>query len=142
MIQKYGTAEWRGGLRDGQGAVSTETGVLADQNYTFAKRFGDEKGTNPEELIGAAHAACFSMALSATLERAGFKASDIDSKSTVSLEFVNDAPTITRIHLDVAAEVPGIDGDKFQELADDAKRNCPVSRVLSGADITMSARLA
>ena len=142
MIQKFGQASWQGGLRDGQGQLSTETGVLSSQNYSFAKRFGDEKGTNPEELIGAAHASCFAMALSADLERVGLKAENIDAKSTVTLDMSSGAPVINRVHVDVAARVPGATEDQFRQVADGTKQNCPVSKVLSGgAQITMSARL-
>jgi osmotically inducible protein OsmC len=142
MIQKYGSASWQGGLRDGQGTVSTETGSLSGQNYSFAKRFGDEKGTNPEELIGAAHAACFAMALSADLEKAGLKAENIDARSTVTLDMSN-GPNITRVHVDVSATVPGASDEQFREVAEGTKQNCPVSKVLSGsAQITMNARLA
>src|SRR4028118_2430383 len=100
MIEKYGEAHWEGGLRDGQGRLSTETGALRDQDYSFAKRFGEEKGTNPEELIGAAHASCFAMAMSANLDGAGLKATSIQAKSTVSLDMTN-GPNITRVHVEV-----------------------------------------
>src|SRR4028118_330458 len=100
MIQKYGSAKWQGGLKDGQGQLSTETGVLSNQNYSFAKRFGDEKGTNPEELIGAAHASCFAMQMSANLDGAGLKATSIRAKSTVTLDMSN-GPNITRVHVEV-----------------------------------------
>lgn len=142
MIQKYGSASWQGGLRDGQGQVSTETGSLSGQNYSFAKRFGDEKGTNPEELIGAAHAACFAMALSADLEKAGLRAENIDARSTVSLDMSN-GPNITRVHVEVTATVPGASEQQFREVAEGTKQNCPVSKLLSGsAQITMDAKLA
>ncbi len=140
MIQKYGSARWQGGLKDGQGTVSTETGSLSNQAYSFAKRFGEEKGTNPEELIGAAHASCFAMAMSANLDNAGLKASSIEAKSTVTLDMTG-GPNITRVHVDVVADIPGIDEAKFQEIAEATKAGCPVSKVLAGADITMSARL-
>ena len=142
MIQKYGQASWQGGLRDGQGQVSTETGVLSNQSYDFAKRFGDQKGTNPEELIGAAHASCFAMALSADLERAGLRAENIDAKCTVSLDMSSGAPVISRVHVEVAARVPGASEDQFRQVVEGTKQNCPVSKVLSGgAQITMNARL-
>ena len=143
MIQKYGSASWQGGLRDGKGTVSTETRSLSNQSYSFAKRFGDEKGTNPEELIGAAHAACFAMALSADLERAGLKADNIDARSTVSLDMSSGAPVINRVHVEVSATVPGASAEQFREVAEGTKQNCPVSKVLSGgAQIDMTARLA
>ncbi len=141
MIQKYGMASWQGGLRDGQGQLSTETGVLSNQNYSFAKRFGDEKGTNPEELIGAAHASCFAMQMSAFIEQAGTKAQNIEARSTVSLEVGAGGADITRVHVDVVATVPGLTDEQFQEIAEKTKAGCPVSKVLKGADITMSARL-
>ena len=141
MIQKYGSASWQGGLRDGQGQLSTETGVLSNQNYSFAKRFGDEKGTNPEELIGAAHASCFAMQMSAFIEQAGTKAQNIEARSTVSLEVGAGGADITRVHVDVVATVPGLTDEQFQEIAEKTKAGCPVSKVLKGADITMSARL-
>jgi lipoyl-dependent peroxiredoxin len=142
MIQKYGSASWQGGLRDGQGQVSTETGVMSKQNYSFAKRFGDEKGTNPEELIGAAHAACFAMALSGDLEKAGLKAQNIDARSTVSLDMTG-APTVNRIHVEVSATVPGATEEQFQKIAEGTKQNCPISRLLSGsAQIDLTAKLA
>lgn len=141
MIQKYGTAQWSGGLRDGQGTLSTETGALRDQAYSFAKRFGDETGTNPEELIGAAHASCFAMQMSAFLEQAGSPARSIEARSTVTLTVGAAGADITRIHLDVVAEAPGLTEEQFQEIAERTKTGCPVSKVLKGADITMSARL-
>ena len=141
MIQKYGRASWQGGFKDGRGTVSTETGSLSNQSYSVNKRFGEEKGTNHEELIGAAHASCFAMAMSLGLEQAGLKASTIDAKSTVSLEKREGGFEITRVHVDVVADIPGIDEDQFQQIAEATKQGCPVSKVLKGADITMSARL-
>ena len=141
MIQKFGTAQWQGGLKDGQGQLSTETGVLSNQHYSFAKRFGDEKGTNPEELIGAAHASCFAMQMSGLIEKAGAKARNIEAKSTVTLTVGAGGADITRVHVDVVADVPGMSEERFQQVAEDTKVGCPVSKVLKGADITMSARL-
>ena len=140
MIRKTGSARWSGGLKDGKGQVSTETGVLDNQPYGFKNRFEGEPGTNPEELIGAAHAACFSMALSGVLEKSDMKADEIATTATVSLEQQNGGFAITRIHLDVTAKVPGADREAFQEAADSAKENCPVSKVLN-AEITMEAKL-
>ena len=140
MIRKTGSARWSGGLKDGKGQISTETGVLDDQPYGFKNRFEGEPGTNPEELIGAAHAACFSMALSGVLEKSDMKADEIATTATVSLEQQNGGFAITRIHLDVTARVPGADREAFQEAADSAKENCPVSKVLN-AEITMEAKL-
>lgn len=141
MIQKYGEAHWEGGLRDGQGRLSTETGVLKDQGYSFAKRFGDEKGTNPEELIGAAHASCFAMQMSAYIEQAGTPATSIDARSTVTLTVGAGGADITRVHVDVTAAVPGLSAEAFQEIAERTKAGCPVSKLLKGAEITMSAKL-
>ena len=142
MIQKYGSAIWQGGLRDGQGTLSTETGVLSNQNYSFAKRFGDEKGTNPEELIGAAHASCFAMQMSAFIEQAGSKAQSIEARSTVTLTVGAAGADITRVHVEVVADAPGLTPERFQEIAEQTKAGCPVSKLFKGADITMSARLA
>ena len=139
MLRK-GSAVWHGGLRDGQGAVSTESGVLSDTQYSFATRFEDGKGTNPEELIAAAHAGCFSMALSKQLEDAGMKAEEIRTTAALRLEKTDAGFSITKIHLDVAARIPGGDQSAFETAAKNAKAGCPVSRVLN-AEITMDARL-
>lgn len=141
MIQKFGSATWAGGLRDGQGTLSTETGVLSGQSYSFAKRFGDEKGTNPEELIGAAHASCFAMQMSAFIEQAGSKAQSIEARSTVTLTVGAAGADITRVHVEVVADAPGLSPEQFQEIAEQTKAGCPVSKLFKGADITMSARL-
>jgi osmotically inducible protein OsmC len=142
MIRKFGSARWQGNLKEGQGTVSTETGSLNGQGYSFAKRFGEEKGTNPEELIGAAHAACFAMAMSVGLEKAGLTADSIEAKSTVTLETKPEGAEITQVHLDVVASIPGADDAQFQRIAEETKTGCPVSKLLKGAQITMSARLA
>ena len=139
MIKKYGSAKWQGGLKDGQGELSTETGSLSAQPYSFATRFEGTRGTNPEELIGAAHAACFSMAMSSELGKVGLTADSIEATSTVTLDPGKGA--ITQVHVDVVASVPGADAAQFQEIAEETKTGCPVSKVLAGADITMSARL-
>ena len=142
MIQKFGSARWSGGLRDGQGTLSTQSGTLSDQAYSFAKRFGEEAGTNPEELIGAAHASCFAMQMSAFIEQAGTPARAIDARSTVTLTVGAGGAEITRVHVDVTADVPGMSAEAFQEIAERTKAGCPVSKVLAGsAEITMSARL-
>lgn len=141
MIKKHGSAKWSGGLKDGKGHVSTETGVLSDQPYGFNTRFEGAQGTNPEELIGAAHAACYAMAMSIGFADSGTKATNIDVKSTVSLEPDGDGFTITKIHLDVSASAPDIDEATFQKIAQDTKMGCPVSKVLKGAEITMDAKL-
>ena len=141
MIRRYGSAKWQGGLRDGKGRVSTETGVLSDQPYGFKTRFESEKGTNPEELIGAAHASCFAMALSLNLGEAGLTADDIDARSTVSLEEAEGGFAITKVHVEVTATVPGASEDQFRQAAEATKTGCPVSKALN-AQITMEARLA
>lgn len=139
MIQKSGSATWSGGLKDGTGTVSTQSGALSGQAYGFAKRFGDEPGTNPEELIGAAHAACYAMALSNELGQAGLTATSIEATSTVTLDPAKGA--ITQVHVDVVATIPGATADQFRDIAETTKVNCPVSKVLAGADITLGARL-
>ncbi|WP_071674837.1 OsmC family protein [Nioella nitratireducens] len=141
MIKKYGTAHWSGDLKTGTGQVSTETRALSDQPYSFAKRFEGETGSNPEELIGAAHAACFAMALSGELGRGGLTADSIDARSTVSLEPVEGGFGITKIHLTVTARIPGADKQAFLEAANAAKAGCPVSKLMAAAEITMDAAL-
>jgi lipoyl-dependent peroxiredoxin len=133
-------AVWQGGLKDGSGRLSTQSGVFKDQPYSFQTRFGDTPGTNPEELIAAAHAGCFSMALSLFLANAGLTPERIDTTAKVTLEQQGNGFAITAVHLDVSAKVPGADNAKFQEAARGAKENCPVSKVLN-AKITMDARL-
>jgi osmotically inducible protein OsmC len=139
MIKKA-WAVWKGGIKDGGGTISTETGVLRDAPYGFKSRFEDGKGTNPEELIGAAHAGCFSMALSLMLGEAGLTADKIETHAAVSLEKVGDGFEITSSHLTVTAKIPGADKAKFEELANKAKAGCPVSKLLK-AKITMDATL-
>jgi lipoyl-dependent peroxiredoxin len=139
-MKRTGSAVWSGGLKDGKGTVSTESGVLADVPYSFAKRFGDEKGTNPEELIGAAHASCFSMALSLILGEAGLKADEIATSTAVTVEAADGGFAITAVHLTVRARIPGASQAAFEEAADKAKAGCPVSKVLN-AKITMDASL-
>ena len=139
MIKKA-SAIWKGGIKDGGGTISTETGVLNDAPYGFKSRFENGKGTNPEELIGAAHAGCFSMALSLILGEAGLTAEKIETHAAVTLEKVAEGFAITASHLDVSAKIPGTDNAKFQELAGKAKAGCPVSKVLN-ARITMTATL-
>src|SRR3954470_3741840 len=132
-MKRKGSAVWRGGLRDGKGAVSTESGVLNNTQYSFSTRFEDGAGTNPEELIAAAHAGCFSMALSGQLGASGLTAESIDTKASLTLEKTDAGFTITAIHLDVTAKIPGADAAKFDEAAQNAKKGCPVSRVLNTA---------
>ena len=139
MERKAG-AVWKGGLKDGKGTVTTASGVLTGTPYSFSTRFENEKGTNPEELIAAAHAGCFSMALSAQLGNANLKAESISTEAKVTLEKVEGGFGITKIHLDVKAKVPGADAAAFQKAADAAKAGCPVSKVLR-ADISMDAKL-
>lgn len=134
-------AVWNGGLKDGKGTISTQSNVLKDQSYTFVSRFESGTGTNPEELIAAAHAGCFSMALSAELEKAGHKGDSVTTTATVVLEFVNGAPTVTTIHLKNESKVPRIDDATFQEIAAGAKANCPISRLLAAANIDLTATL-
>jgi lipoyl-dependent peroxiredoxin len=140
--ERSSSAVWHGGLKDGNGTISTQSGVLKDQGYSFVSRFENGKGTNPEELIAAAHAGCFTMALSAELEKNGTKAEEVATTAKVILEFVNGAPTVTKIHLTTTAKVPGLDKAKFDEIAKGAKENCPISRLLAAAEITLDATLA
>lgn len=134
------SAVWTGNLKDGSGRISTRSSALSAVGYDFRKRFEGAEGTNPEELIAAAHAGCFSMALSAELEKAGLVADEIATTATVTLDFVDGAPTVTKIHLDLKARIPGAADAAFQKAAADAKAGCPISRLLK-ADITMDAKL-
>lgn len=139
-MKRTGSAVWTGGLKDGNGKISTESGVLTDTQYSFSTRFEDGKGTNPEELIAAAHAGCFSMALSGQLGAAGMTAESINTTATVRLEKTEAGFTITSVHLDVTAKIPGADPQAFETAANNAKAGCPVSRLLK-AEITMEAKL-
>lgn len=139
-MQRKGSAVWTGGLKDGKGTLSTESGTLADAQYSFSTRFENEKGTNPEELIAAAHAGCFSMALSGQLNAAGFAPASISTTAAVTVEKVEGGFGITAVALDVRAKVPGADDAQFQAAANNAKAGCPVSKVLN-AKITMTAVL-
>jgi osmotically inducible protein OsmC len=141
-IKKHGSAVWQGKLKTGTGEVSTGSGALDAVPYGFAKRFEDEPGTNPEELIGAAHSSCFAMALSMILEGEDLVADRLAATCTVSLEEKDGGFAITRAHLELSATIPGADEETFQRCAETAKANCPVSQVLAGADITLDARLA
>ena len=140
-MKKHGSAVWQGGLKDGKGTISTESGALKNQPYGFNTRFGDTPGTNPEELIGAAHAGCFSMALSNILGEAGFKADELATEAAVTLDKQPDGFAITAVRLTLKAKIPGIDDAKFQELAAKAKAGCPVSKLLK-AEISLDASLA
>jgi osmotically inducible protein OsmC len=139
MIKKA-SAVWHGSIKEGGGTISTETGVLREAPYGFKSRFENGKGTNPEELIGAAHAGCFSMAFSLMLGNAGFTADKIETQAAVTLDKVGEGFEITASHLTVSAKIPGIDDAKFQEIAAQAKAGCPVSKLLK-ATITMDASL-
>lgn len=139
-MKRKGSAVWKGGIKDGKGTLSSDSGVLADTPYSFSTRFEDAKGTNPEELIAAAHAGCFSMALSLILGQSGLTAESIATMATVTLEKDESGFSITAVHLDVTARIPGADQQAFVKAANEAKSGCPVSRVLN-AGITMNARL-
>src|SRR5262245_29652263 len=139
MIRKA-TAVWRGDLKGGKGSISTESGVLAQTQYSFSTRFENGVGTNPEELIAAAHAGCFSMALSAELGKAGLTAESIQTTATLTMERLDAGWTVTRIHLDVLATIPGGNAAAFNPAANAAKAGCPISRLLN-TTITMDARL-
>jgi osmotically inducible protein OsmC len=140
-MQRKASAVWKGGLKDGKGSVSSTSGVLSNTPYSFATRFENNPGTNPEELIAAAHAACFSMALSAQLSGANLTPESIETNVTLTMEKLDAGWTITASHLDVVAKVPNADQAAFETAANNAKSGCPVSKVLK-ADITMSAKLA
>ena len=139
-MQRKGSAVWKGGLKDGKGTVSTASGVLSNTPYSFAQRFESVPGTNPEELIGAAHASCFSMALSGQLGAAQLTADVIETTSTITLEKLESGFAITSAHLDVTARVPKADQAAFMKAAEAAEKGCPISKVLN-AKITMTATL-
>ncbi len=134
-ITKMGSAEWSGSLKEGKGSVSTESGALANQPYGFNTRFEGKAGTNPEELLGAAHAACFTMALSKMLGELDLAATKLETKAQVTLEKVGEEFVINTIHLNVTGQVPGVSSDKFRELASAASVGCPVSKLFKGAQI-------
>jgi osmotically inducible protein OsmC len=140
MTTTFGSVKWQGGIRDGKGAISTRSGALKDYPYGFASRFEGKPGSNPEELIGAAHAACFSMTLSLVLGEARLTAEQIETKADVTLEKQGDGFAITSVHLTLMAKIPGVDKDKFAELAGIAKAACPVSKLFN-AKITLEATL-
>ncbi|MGD0842272.1 MAG: OsmC family protein [Candidatus Acidiferrales bacterium] len=139
MVRKA-SAIWKGSLKEGKGTISTESGVLSSTPYSFATRFGDVRGTNPEELIGAAHAGCFTMALSAQLGEAGITPESLETSAAVTLEKTDAGFTVTKIHLDVSARIPGANQAAFDKAAANAKAGCPISRLLK-AEITMTAKL-
>jgi lipoyl-dependent peroxiredoxin len=140
-VTKTASAQWQGGLKDGKGTISTESGALSAQPYGFNTRFEGVRGTNPEELLGAAHAGCFTMALSLMLGEAGFKADQLDTQAKVTLEQVDGGFAITAVHLTLKGKVPSIDAATFQSIADKAKAGCPLSKVIR-APITLDASLA
>lgn len=139
-MKKTASAMWTGNLKEGKGKISTQSGVLSQAQYGFNTRFEDGPGTNPEELIGAAHAGCFSMALAAQLTEAGLTVESIKTNATVTLEKIDGGFSITAVHLDLKARIPGINPDTFQAIANKAKTECPVSKVLN-AKITLAAAL-
>ncbi|MCG2841395.1 OsmC family protein [Sandaracinobacter sp. RS1-74] len=139
-IRRKGSVGWTGGLRDGKGAISTESGALEHYPYGFATRFEGLKGSNPEELLAAAHAACFTMSLTLTLEKAGFKADRLDTSAVVTLTDEGGGFSIPKVALSVTGEVPGLDAAQFQELASTAERNCPVSKLFR-AEISLESSL-
>lgn len=140
-MKTHGSAAWRGGIKDGRGAISTQSGALKDHPYGFSSRFEGKPGTNPEELIGAAHAGCFTMALSLILGEAKLTAEHMETKAEVTLEKAADGFAITAVHLTLRAKVPGADPAAFAALADKAKAGCPVSKLLN-AKITLDAALS
>ena len=142
-MKRTATAKWQGGLKEGKGHLNAQSGAFTDQPYNFRMRFEDESGksgTNPEELIAAAHAGCFSMALSGQLEKAGHTAESIQTECTITMEKLDKGPTVTTSTLKLKAHVPGMDQDTFQKAANDAKQNCPISRLLN-CDIKLEANL-
>jgi lipoyl-dependent peroxiredoxin len=139
-MDRSASAVWQGSLKEGKGTISTQSGTLKDTQYSFAARFAEGVGTNPEELIAAAHAGCFTMAFSGQLTQAGFTADKIETTAKLTLD-MHDKPTITKIHLTMSAKVPNIDKAKFDELAKNAEVGCPVSRLLKAAEITLDATL-
>ncbi len=140
MIKRKARARWQGDLREGQGSIELESGVFSGR-YSFSTRFKEEKGTNPEELIGAAHAACFSMALSAALSKDGYEVEEIQTEATVSMEKGSAGFAITGIKLNTTARVKEIEMEDFARYASDAKQDCPVSKALAAVDIRLEAHL-
>ncbi|MFB6356026.1 MAG: OsmC family protein [bacterium] len=141
MTTRTADATWEGGLQDGNGSVSTESGALVDEAYSFVSRFEDGDASNPEELVAAAHAGCYSMALSAGLEDDGFNPNSVETTAEVTLGEDEDGPAITNIHLTAKADIDGIDEDTFQEHANAAKEGCPISKLYAGTEITLDAQL-
>lgn len=141
MPVRKGSAQWSGNLMEGKGVLSTETGVLKDTPYDAKSRFESGKSTNPEEILGAAHAGCFSMALANSLAKAGFKVNSIKTEDAVHIEKLQEGFTITRIDISTEAEVEGIDDETFQKHAADTKKACPVSKALKSVEMTLEAKL-
>lgn len=139
-MKRHASAHWQGGLKEGKGTVSTESKVLSEQLYSFGDRFEDGEGTNPEELVGAAHAACFSMFLSLVLGEAGLTADSIDTKAEVTLDQTDNGFEVTAVHLKLTAKVPKALQAEFEKAANTAKENCPISKLLK-ANITLDAKL-
>ena len=139
-MKRKASAVWKGGLKDGKGTVSTESGVLSNAQYSFGTRFESGTGTNPEELIAAAHAGCFSMALSAELGKVNLKPESINTTATITLDMLPTGPTVTSSHLETTVKIPGADKTVFDKAASDAEAGCPISRLLN-TKITMEARL-
>lgn len=140
-MERSASAVWHGTLKEGKGTISTQSGTLKETQYSFSARFADGVGTNPEELIAAAHAGCYTMALDAQLTEAGFKPEKLETSAVVTLDLHGEGPTITKIRLTNKSKIPGIDKAKFDELAQKAKVSCPVSKVLKAAEITLDAAL-
>ena len=140
-MDRSASAVWQGSLKEGRGAISTQSGTLHETQYSFGSRFENGTGTNPEELIAAAHAGCFTMALSMQLTSANMVPDQLDTTAVVTMEHTDDGPTVTKIHLTTKARVPNGDKDKFEELANKAKEGCPISRLLKAAEITLDAQL-
>lgn len=140
-MQRFASSQWRGNLKQGMGFINSESGIISNLPYSFLKRFGEEPGTNPEELIAAAHSACFAMAMSAELEQMNLTAETIDARSTVTLEKSGDSWSVPRIRLDVTAMVPGGSKDLVEKAAQTAKANCPISKLLK-AEISLNFNLS
>jgi osmotically inducible protein OsmC len=141
MSVRKASAIWNGNLKAGNGTFSVGSGVISNVAYDFGKRFGEDPGTNPEELVAAAQAACFSMALSADLEKAGFIATSVDTSANLTFEPKDGKPTVTKIHLETVAKVPGVTADALTKIADGTRQNCPIARLLK-TEITVSVKLA
>ncbi len=140
-MDRSASAVWHGGLKDGKGRLSTQSGTLKEAQYSFSTRFENGVGTNPEELIAAAHAGCFTMALSAQLTDAKMVPDTLETSAVVTMEKTDDGPTVTKIYLTTRAKVPGAEKERFDELAKKAKEGCPISRLLKAAEITLDAQL-